>query len=121
MQGEVGQLQQQLDQRDRDVAILEADIVQALRDVRDAARGETEALHAAETEREVRRWLASHCAELDSGIVNVRALRSHQLPTVCRRPARSITRCIAWGCSFLHACFSIMLFRKSMHVATQAC
>ncbi len=53
VQGEVGQLQQQLDQRDRDVAILEADIVQALRDVRDACRGETEALHAAETEREV--------------------------------------------------------------------
>ena len=55
MQGEAGQLQQRLDQRDRDVAILEADIVQALRDVRDASRGETEALQAAETEREVTR------------------------------------------------------------------
>ena len=53
MQGEAGQLQQRLDQRDRDVAILEADIVQALRDVRDACRGESEALRAAETEREV--------------------------------------------------------------------
>ena len=52
-QGEAGQLQQRLDQRDRDVAILEADIVQALRDVRDACRGESEALQAAETEREV--------------------------------------------------------------------
>ena len=64
MQGEAGQLQQQLDQRDRDVALLEADIVQALRDVRDAARGETEALRAAESEREVCRFTSSLCRQL---------------------------------------------------------